>query len=464
MPKLPAEETERYLPKKLPGHRVFEGWFWPSAWLWFCGWIGITFFLVGKESAIGQESRNQETGLYELQASNLFLVTDVPIDDELRSWPDLLNQSIQHWQVYFDVPAQRMQDLNVRVTLIQDRTRFEQHQLLGSVPAFEEGYQFGNHLYLREQPSVYYRRHLFLHEATHWIMWHLFGGAGAPWYMEGMADLQATHRIRDGKLFLGIMPESADEVPYWGRLRMINDNLREQEAPTLDQILAYPNDRDRTKRYSWSWAACLFFTTHPRHRSILRSCYGEQLDYSDALSRELKSKLQDDWDQVLIDWNGFISDLSFAYDPDRSQVISGEPITSSTEKGTTQIQLATDRGWQSTGIMVAEGTSLQIQCKGRFTIRGASGLESSGWQSEAQGITVEYYQGHPLGCVLATIQSVPAEKATKRWQPVRIGSGAKLDSAQSGLLLLKINEPSSELHDNAGVFDIEIKSSKAQDR
>ena len=408
-------------------------------------------------SAFSQEARNPTTGLYELNANNFSLVTDIPIDDELRSWPQLLEQSVQHWQGYFQVPPERMQNLSVKVFLIQDRERFERHELLGQVPGFEEGYQFGDHLYLSEQPSVYYRRHLFLHEATHWIMWRLFGGAGSPWYMEGMADLQGTHRIQDGKLILGVVPNSSDEVPYWGRLRMIEDTLREESAPSLEQILAYQNDRDRTKRYSWSWAACLFFTTHPKYRSVLRSCFDDQLDYSDALSVELKSKLKDQWDHVLVDWNGFISDLSFGYDASRSQVVSSEPIESIVQGGTTKIQLATDRGWQSTGIVVRKGSSVQLQCNGRYTIRSKAGLENAPWHSEAQGITVKYYRGHPLGCVLASIQPIPAERATKRWEPIRIGRSVKLEPSETGLLLLKINEPSPELHDNVGAIEIEIK-------
>jgi hypothetical protein len=243
---------------------------------------------------------------------------------------------------------------------------------------------------------------------------------------------------------------------------MIDDTLRNDSAPSLDQILAYQNDRDRTKRYSWSWAACLFFTTHPTYRAVLRSCYGDKLDYTDAVSMELKSKLSREWNQVQIDWNGFISDLEFGYDASRSQVVSGQPLNTTVDGPATKIRLATDRGWQSTGMMIRQGSRIQLQCDGRYTIRNAGdqlpgAAKNSPWQSEAQGITVEYYHGHPLGCVLATIQPIPAEQVTKRWEPIRVGRSLEMTSAETGLLLLKINEPSKDLYDNEGSIEIRIK-------
>ena len=419
--------------------------------------LALVLAIAFSQLVYGQESRNPTTGLYELNSANLKLFTDVPIDDELRKWPSYLEQSIRHWGQYFRASPVPIADLKVNVYLISDRNRFETSDLLKDVPGFEEGYQFNNNLYLREQPSVYYRRHLFLHEATHWIMWRLYGGAGSPWFMEGMADLQGTHLLKDGSLTLGVIPQSPSQVPYWGRLSMIQGTLNDETAPTLDQILSYQNDRDRTKRYAWSWAACLFFTTHPRYRKVIANCYTEKLDYSDALSVELKSQLANDWDQTLLDWNGFISDLDFGYDPERSQVQSNKPLASTLAEGKRMLALETDRGWQSTGIIVQKGDSISINCDGRFQIRGGIDTTISEWQSEAQGISVEYHEGHPIGCVIASIQPLSASNETKRWETIRVGRSVALEPEATGLLFLKINEPSSELYDNRGTLSIQVR-------
>ena len=137
-------------------------------------------------ASVGKVGRNAQ-GLYELDTPRLTLVSDIPFDDELKSWPGLIEQSIEQWQIYHGVDASKMDGWHIQAVLIGDRARLTELGLLDGVPDFDEGYQYGNKIFLREQPTVYYRRHLFLHEATHWVMWKLYGGGGPPWFMEGMA-------------------------------------------------------------------------------------------------------------------------------------------------------------------------------------------------------------------------------------------------------------------------------------
>ncbi|MEQ1830397.1 MAG: hypothetical protein ABL921_30850 [Pirellula sp.] len=420
--------------------------------------------------AFGQAGRNSNTGLFEFVSPRLKIISDIPIDAELSSWPSLLDQAINHWKEFFGVPTMDSDKFSATVYVIRDLNNFQRHGLLDGVPAFDEGYQFGDRLFLREQPSIYYRRHLFLHEATHWIMWHIYGGCGSPWYMEGMADMQGTHSLGDGvkgndslgngRLRLGIIPGSPLQVPYWGRLKKIHETMEEGTAPSLAQILAYENDRDRTIRYSWSWAACVFFANHPKFGPILHQVRGNKMDYSDSLSRRLRASIGNAWEEACIDWNGFISDLEFGYDPQRSMVLSGEPTSAKPFKANTSFALATDHGWQPTGIQVDAGQSIRIVCSGRYRIRdnatAGQVLSDRDWESEPQGITIEYFRGLPLGCVVATIQSAAGNQSTHRWEPIRIGRDATIDSKSSGVLYLKINEPSGRLSDNSGRIDVKI--------
>ena len=94
-------------------------------------------------------------------------------------------------------------------------------------------------LWLYEQPSDYYRRHLLLHEGTHGFMNTVLGGCGPLWYMEGIAEYLATHRWKDGRLTLGYMPRSRDEVPQWGRIRLIQDAVAEGRAPALKKVIEF---------------------------------------------------------------------------------------------------------------------------------------------------------------------------------------------------------------------------------
>lgn len=393
-------------------------------------------------------------GLNEYSTSRLRLITDVPIDEELRSWSDLIDQSILHWKSYFGVGALNEKQLSVTAFLILDQNRFQADGFLNGVPAFDEGYQFGNRLFLREQPSIYYRRHLFLHEATHWIMSVIYGGGGPPWYMEGMAEFQGTHGIQDGRLQLGIIPASPQQVPYWGRLKAIDESLNSGTAPSLSQILAFQNDRDRTVRYAWSWAACTFFSMHPKYSGLLSQARGEHLDYSYALNRKLMRLLESEWAEVNLDWNGFISDLDFGYSPTHSMVQTGAIPHATTLGQTQKVVLATDRGWQCTGIRASVQQKIKFDCQGRFRIKSTSGQPD--WESEPQGITIEYYRGLPIGCVIATVQSDSNQQNTKRWEIHRIGRGNTIQSTEDGMLYLKINEPSRALSDNRGTIEVQI--------
>ncbi len=93
----------------------------------------------------------------------------------------------------------RAADWRIRGCLMREKRPFAACGLLpAGLPPFRHGFSRGRQLWLNEQPTAYYRRHLLLHEGTHAFMDAMFGGCGPPWYMEGMAELLATHSYRDG--------------------------------------------------------------------------------------------------------------------------------------------------------------------------------------------------------------------------------------------------------------------------
>ena len=425
--------------------------------------IACLGFVVVSHSASGQEVERNRLGLYELKSPRLTLITDIPIDDELKSWPDLVEQSLEQWQVYFDVTKERMAGLHVSATLIGDRPELTRLGLLDGVPGFDEGYQYGNHLYLREQPTIYFRRHLFLHELTHWIVWELYGGGGSPWFMEGMAEMQATHLLNGGKLTLGVIPSSKEKVAGWGRLRMIHETLARGEAPSLTQIFAYGDEReDHIVRYSWSWAACVFFTNHAKYGPMLKQLVRQKLDYSHDLSRRFKAQLENDWENVQVDWNAFVSDLDFGYDLARSSVKRGaQPSAKSLNPGgLSRFELAADGGWQPTGVLLELGDSVRIRSTGKYQMRLPKLGDGTQWSVEPNGVTFQYYRGNPLGSVLAEVAGKNEPEQTKSWEPERLGIDSTITASKKGELFLKVNVPSKSLSDNVGTISVEISVTK----
>lgn len=417
-----------------------------------------TGWLAPAPWAYGQSIETLSNGLKQFSQGPLTLVTDLPIDAELKQWPMVLEQAIEIWRRQWNVPDSKLDDLHLTAYLIGDRSRFQSAGVLDDLPAFEDGYQFNNSIYLVEQPSLYYRRHLFLHEATHWIMYRWLGGAGSPWFMEGMADLYGTHRWEDGKLTLGVIPGDASQVPHWGRFNRLHAMLDRGDAPTLKEILAYQNNSsNRMDRYVWSWAACVFFNNHPNYRTDLASASQPPLEYDLTLSNHLRDALENQLPTVVADWNGFLTDFDFGYDPKRSMVSLGQtpPSKFRTTDAPRFLEIDTSRGWQASGISMTQGQAIEISAEGSYFI--ATFPDGRSWRCEPQGITLRYEQHEPLGRLIASIVPLNDSLETRTWTSTSVGRHAILTAPCDGVLMLKINEAAGGLADNEGNLKVTLQ-------
>ena len=101
-------------------------------------------------------------------------------------------------------------------------------------------------------------------------MFTRLGNCGPTWYMEGIAELLSTHRWDGDRLQLGYFPKDREEVPYWGRIKLIEDANAADEDLRLERLLPL-SPRELTDRlgYAWAWAAAAFMDGHPRYRERL---------------------------------------------------------------------------------------------------------------------------------------------------------------------------------------------------
>ncbi|AMV33245.1 hypothetical protein VN12_14050 [Pirellula sp. SH-Sr6A] len=428
------------------------------------GGLSLTILLVAwltsvqslVPSGFTQEVRTTNEGFHELVAPNMRLITDLEIDDELKRWPAYLEQATEQWKRIFAPPPAKLQGSGPVVYLVGDRARWERSGLLAQVPRLEDGFQLGDQLYVVEQSSTYYRRLLFLHEATHWVMYRWQGGAGSPWLMEGMADLLGTHRFQQERLELGYFPTKPEDVPSWGRLRLIRETLEQKTAPKLSAIVSFPDMRQqRMERYSWSWAACTFLMGHPELSKDFQTIYRGNLDYGMTSSKRFFQAMEDQWSGLSLRWRCFVDDLDFGMDIARSSLLLQGISLDEPNAKPTATEIASDRGWQAVLGPVPPGTNVQIKASGRIVVRRPDSAPV--WESEAAGVTVEYHRGFPLGCLLGVWAEVDTEQPSEPWTPIRIGKGTSLESpARPAILLLRINEPSSGLADNQGSLQISL--------
>ncbi len=427
----------------------------------------FAFLTAGSNSLVHAQSpvvivERLENGLSQVSSQHLKLVTDLPVTPEIADLCKMFDQAMLQWGEEFQVPRNAWIDGQANACLIVDRQRFAELQYITpDVPPFREGYQLQDRLFMLEQPSAYYRRHLLLHEGTHWFLWRFLGGNGPPWFSEGMCEMMATHQWSEqsGSLNMNWIPTDRESAPMWGRFKMIRDAMASGTAPSLERILQYSDTAHRTDEpYAWSWAAMIFFSRNSRYRDVLyenflpnlRSHVGSE----HKLTLDFKDRLDKQWPSIQAEWTAYVNDLDYGFSPEHSlPAIDLNVLKPSSVQN--EVAIESNRGWQSSGIRLEQGDRVSITASGRVVVREAS---PHPWESEPQGISIQYYQGFPLGKLIAVVVPIDAPEQessnTVRLVPFAIGKKHEWTSNQSGVLLLKINEPSSQLFDNAGEFTV----------
>jgi hypothetical protein len=401
------------------------------------------------------EAKIASVGLRKLEGKHIDIYTDLPEAAEVDELPQVFDAAVPLWCEYFEVDPPKLADWKLIGAVMQQRETFQRAGLyVESLPDFPTGYSVGSQLWLFEQPSPYYRRHLLLHEGTHAFMLRWLGGAGPPWYMEGMAELLGTHRWSGGQLTLGIVPRTKDEVPYWGRIKMIKDAYAAGEAMSLVDIMHYsPQAHVRVEAYAWCWAATTFLDQHPLTSSAFRELKRETRDRTLEFSQQFAERLREHWPVVNEDWQLLVADCDYGYDVPRAVVV--RKVAVELPAGGGSVTLATDRGWQSTGYRLQAGNAYRITASGRYDVVGGP----KQWPCEAGGVTIRYVGGRPLGMLLAAVSDLEGEQptVTPLASSQAIGAASELTPTATGTLYLKINEHPSGLADNSGTLSIAIR-------
>ena len=409
----------------------------------------------GKPPAVASSlGNNDELGLRTLRGRYVTLVTDLPSSAAVNELPLVFDRAVPQWARYFRVSPSDVEKFAMTGYVIRSKERFLANGLLpDDLPPFLHGYQRGESLWIYEQPSDYYLRHLLLHEGTHGFMKLLLGGAGPPWFMEGVADFLATHTWDGGILQLGQMPKSRDEVPYWGRIKVIKDSFADGKALMIQEVMRL-DSREFLKvdPYAWSWAAAAFLDGHPSFRSRFRKLPKEVTDSTVRFTRNFEHQLLNDLRELDEEWQLFVSNIEYGYDFERAAVQRnpGRPLPVA---GATVV-IKSDHGWQSTGYQLKAGRSYRIRSSGRYQIQQKPEL----WRCEPGGITLRYYKGEPLGILLGNVRFDQARPGLANLvRPLVIGRRRVIQPEDDGTLYLRINDSPAELADNDGELNVRIE-------
>jgi hypothetical protein len=408
---------------------------------------------LGTPAATVDDARAAAAGIHKLSGRHLTLYTDFS-GPEIDQLPALFDQALPQWRLYFKVKEDEHADWRLTGFLMKDKARFVKAGLLpDKLPPFEHGFSWGTVLWVYEQPSDYYRRHLLLHEGTHGFMNSLLGSCGPTWYREGMAEYLATHGWHNGRLTLGQMPQNREEAPLWGRIRVIQDAVAQRRALRLKAVIEIePTVRQEVDLYAWCWAVVTLLDRHPRYQQRFRQLlqFVREPDFNERFYRLFKT----DWQELCEEWQLMVANLEYGYDVARSAVdfAPGKPLPKNEER---TVAIAADRGWQNSGLRLDAGASYRIMATGRYQVA----KEPKIWWCEPGGVSIRYYRGRPLGVLLAAVRpEQPAPGSTSALlRPSVVGLGTTLSPPQTGTLFLKINDSAGELDDNAGELKVTVE-------
>ncbi len=424
---------------------------------------------LDRETAIAQwpelprldRAKVQRAGLRIIEGKYLTLITDRSPSPQIDALVRIADVAVPQLREYFDLPARSLDRWQVRACLMQNEETFIAAELLPPDRVnFPNGLSVGYRFWVRDQSSDDYCRHLLLHELTHSFMSTQLGGCGPGWYMESMAELLGTHTWNavTGELKLGVMPASREGFVLWGRTKLVRDAIDARRGRSIPAVMKTENTQSlTTEEYAWCWAMAKLLDVHPRYQERWRSLAGEVLD--PHFDNRFYAAFADDWSHLDSEWRQFTTHLDYGYDI-RREVINfafGRPLVGPQA----ECKIAVDRGWQSTGWLVEAGRRYKLTAAGKFTV----GTEPDGtpWPCTADGVTLDYHQGQPLGRLLATIDTRTPDKVARQggtnafWKPTALGSDNLYEPTETGTLYLRVNDSPAKLAENEGELTVEIR-------
>lgn len=404
------------------------------------------------------EDQLRQAGLTRHRAGHVDLITDVTPDkyEPLLPLPEAI---FPVWEEYFGRLPDAEDGAEYRVTgfLMRDRESFLEAGLMsGSTLLSYHGRQIGGEFWLNDQSWDYYRGHLFLHEATHAFMRHLPGEAvDLPlWYLEGMAEMLSTHRLNeDGSVDFNVMPVDRSRFVGLERIAIVQRDVEAHGVRPISAITVF-NAEDFTKveSYAWCWALCRFLDSHPRYRDRFRKTARELITV--PFRRNMAALFESDEHELETEWLLFAANIEHGFDFKRARIDFRSGRESS---GSQQVEVLSDRGWQSSELLVKAGKQYRVTSTGQFTLAN----QPRPWISEANGVSIRYTRGRPLGQLQAAVLAPAKEGGTPGASMLReyaLGNDVVFQPADSGTLFLRVNDAWGELADNRGSLLVTVEA------
>lgn len=380
--------------------------------------------------------------LHLIETETVTIVTDLPLE-KIKPLTQFVDAVWPNLKTVFGPPRSDV-PVDVRpltAFVVDDVDSFAQAGVLPRTLSTKiHGQHRGWQFWMRWPSSPYYQKHLFSHEAAHcYSMITAAAGSGshsrlgeplASGWLESIAEWFATHSESDTGFQFGAFPESSSAVAGWGRIELLKEDLASGRRFSAVQVAEMQADRFQgvPTAYAWAWAlsALLDATNHEKFRSLLAQTTRGTCLQSDV--RDLCERL----DRSGV-WNWWLESIEYGVDAKLA-------MPRIVPKDST---IFAKFGWQSTGEILAPGETALIKAGGQVVL-GETGRP---WISTADGIRLDYADGHPIGRLMVRTMK------DGRWSlPVAVGSEGTCRSADGGYLFFRVNDHWNSLDDNRGDF------------
>ena len=352
------------------------------------------------------ESKMKSLGIRKIESGRVSLYTDMPKSVDVDEIPKALDSIIPLLCDFFHVDVSAYENWRVQAFLMNDSNAFIRLGVLDGPPRFLHGYSDRDRIFAKDHGEAYYNRFLLAHELVHTFMHDLFGDLRPRWFSEGAAEYLALHKYEsNGKLRIALIPDAEEDTPGFARLRIVKEAIKNNEAPTLLDILRFePRDFVNDTTYAWSWALVMFLYNSPKYSEI-----AELLPYwmiTADPNRLFVDSIGEGWEEFENDWAAFLYDLDYGYDFKSSSIVASGEIRSADSldfvKGVV-VEVDPAKGWQSTGVELEKGKKYRLTVGGRFDFYLP--IADRVMKFEGTGASVQYYNGSPVGRVQAVVAS-----------------------------------------------------------
>lgn len=410
-------------------------------------WIVLTvgFWIAAFACCAGANDSIERHGKY------IRLTTDLASATECDDLVATFDAAVPQWLEFWNLSENDVADWKVHAWVMRDKRRFANQGLIPErLPDFPFGYTLGNQIWVLVQPSEYYTRHLLLHEGAHSLAFHQFHGAGPTWFMEGTAEMLATHSGVGPQVSINQIPRTRDGFPYWGRFKLIGQLRGENKVPSLETVMRYqPTLLGSVDTYGWSWAATMLLHAYPEYKEAFLSSARNGRDTSSAFNRRLFLLLRSQWPVLNARWRLMCQELAYGFDWDieRVQLSEHDPVW---EGNPIDVEVAAKAGWQSIGVRIPPATKVRLSATGTVVLA----QEPKPWTSQPEGITFQYHAGRPLGQLLVCVLPNAVNQATLLPKlDVRAVEGeATIEINEFSWLLLRVNDSLGDRGDNTGSY------------